>query len=90
MAVRQAKLQGLRDSGNDPFGANWEQSHVSQQAVELLSGEEEIYPKCLWQYRGISINGQGCLSRCSTARLVSRHMSAGMKSGMRNMLPSKN
>ena len=45
VAVRQAKLQGLRDSGNDPFGANWEQSHVSQQAVELLSGEEEIGPE---------------------------------------------
>ena len=41
----RAKLQGLRDSGNDPFGANWEQSHVSQQAVELLSGEEEIGPE---------------------------------------------
>ena len=44
VAVRQAKLQGLRDSGNDPFGANWEQSHVSKQA-ELLSGEEEIGPE---------------------------------------------
>lgn len=45
VAVRQAKLQGLCDSGNDPFKANWEQTHVSQQAIGLLAEDEEIGPE---------------------------------------------
>lgn len=44
-AVRQSKLEGLRQSGNDPFSANWEQTHVSQQAVGLLGEGEETGPE---------------------------------------------
>ena len=44
VAVRQAKLEGLRESGNDPFSENWEQTHVSRQAVNLLPEDEEIGP----------------------------------------------
>ena len=42
VAVRQAKLEGLRESGNDPFLANWEQSHVSSEAVTLLNEDDEL------------------------------------------------
>ena len=42
VAVRQAKLDGLRQAGNDPFASNWEQTHVSSQAVGLLPENEEI------------------------------------------------
>ena len=45
VAVRQAKLVGLRESGNDPFSANWEQTHVSKQAVLLLAEDDEIGPE---------------------------------------------
>jgi len=29
VAVRQAKLDQMRDNGFDPFRANWEQTHTS-------------------------------------------------------------
>ena len=45
VAVRQAKLDGLRQAGNDPFAANWEQTHVSSQAVGLLPENEELGPE---------------------------------------------
>ena len=45
VAVRQSKLKGLRDSGEDPFQANWEQTHISRQAVKLLPDDEETGPE---------------------------------------------
>ena len=45
VAVRQAKLNILRDSGNDPFSANWAQTHVSKQAIGLLDQDEETGPE---------------------------------------------
>ena len=45
VAVRHAKLNGLRDLGNDPFSANWEQTHVSKQAIGLLAEDEETGPE---------------------------------------------
>ena len=45
VAVRQAKLDVLRESGKDPFQANWEQTHASQQAVGMLGEEEELGPE---------------------------------------------
>jgi lysyl-tRNA synthetase class 2 len=45
VAVRQAKLDVLRESGEDPFQANWEQTHASKQAVGMLGEEEELGPE---------------------------------------------
>ena len=41
VAVRKAKLNGLRESGNDPYMANWDQSHTSKEATSLLGSDEE-------------------------------------------------
>ena len=35
----------MRDSENDPFSANWAQTHVSKQAIELLDQDEETGPE---------------------------------------------
>ena len=51
VAVRQAKLSGLRESGNDPFSTNWEQSHVSKQAVGLLGENDKQKTKELIKKR---------------------------------------
>jgi lysyl-tRNA synthetase class 2 len=41
-AVRKAKLEQLRASGEDPFRANWEQTHTSKQCLTILpEGVEE-------------------------------------------------
>ena len=40
MAVRQAKLDQMRENGFDPFRSNWEQSHTSMQAQALLPEED--------------------------------------------------
>ena len=45
VAVRQSKLEALRESGNDPFLANWEQTHVSKEAVSMLGEGEEMGPE---------------------------------------------
>jgi lysyl-tRNA synthetase class 2 len=37
VAVRQAKLDQMRENGNDPFRANWDQTHTSIQAQALLT-----------------------------------------------------
>mgnify|MGYP001418981639 CR=1 FL=1 len=41
VAVRQAKLDQMREHGFDPYRANWEQSHTSLEACGLLPEEEE-------------------------------------------------
>ena len=44
-AVRKAKLDAMLESGDDPFGANVEQSHTSTQAKALLPEDEEEGPE---------------------------------------------
>ena len=45
VAVRQAKLDLMRENGFDPFSSNWEQSHTSLQAQCLLPEEDEEGPE---------------------------------------------
>ena len=45
VAVRQAKLDQMREHGFDPYRANWEQSHTSLEACGLLPEEEEEGPE---------------------------------------------
>ena len=45
VAVRKDKLDKMRESGIDPFRANWDQTHVSKEAVALLPEEEETGPE---------------------------------------------
>ena len=45
VAVRQAKLDQMRENGFDPFSSNWEQSHTSVQAQTLLTEEMEEGPE---------------------------------------------
>ena len=45
VAVRQAKLDLMRENGFDPFSSNWEQSHTSLQAQGLLPEEDEEGPE---------------------------------------------
>ena len=44
-AVRQSKLDHLRESGNDPYRSNWNQSHTSSEALQLLPEELEEGPE---------------------------------------------
>ena len=44
-AVRKAKLDALRDVGEDPFASNCDQSHTSIQAKSLLPEDEEEGPE---------------------------------------------
>ena len=41
VAVRQDKLDRMREAGFDPFRANWDQTHVSSEALALLPEEDE-------------------------------------------------
>ena len=43
-AVRQAKLDQLREAGQDPYRSNWAQTHTSGEALELLPEEDEEGP----------------------------------------------
>src|SRR6056300_45791 len=45
VAVRQAKLSSLSENGQNPFLANWEQTHASSEAIGLLGEEEELGPE---------------------------------------------
>ena len=44
-AVRQSKLDHLRESGNDPYRSNWDQSHTSSEALDLLPEDLEEGPE---------------------------------------------
>ena len=43
-AVRKAKLEAMRHEGIDPFRANWDQTHTSEQAIALYTEDEEKSP----------------------------------------------
>ena len=45
VAVRQAKLIGLCENGQNPFLANWDQTHASCEAIGLLGEGEESGPE---------------------------------------------
>ena len=45
VAVRQAKLDQMRENGFDPFRANWEQTHTSEKAIGLLPEDQEEGPE---------------------------------------------
>ena len=45
VAVRQAKLDQMRENGFDPFRANWEQTHTSEEAIGLLPEDQEEGPE---------------------------------------------
>jgi lysyl-tRNA synthetase class 2 len=45
VAVRQAKLDQMRDNGFDPFRANWEQTHTSLEATGMLPEDQEEGPE---------------------------------------------
>ena len=45
VAVRKGKLARIREIGLDPFRSNWEQSHTSEEALNLLTEEEENGPE---------------------------------------------
>ena len=44
-AVRQAKLDQLREAGQDPYRSNWAQTHTSVEALESLPEEDEEGPE---------------------------------------------
>lgn len=44
-AVRLAKLKALQEAGQDPFRANWDQKHTSQEAIALLPEDKEEGPE---------------------------------------------
>jgi len=43
-AIRKAKLEEMRTKGIDPFYANWDQEHTSEQATALYNEDEEQSP----------------------------------------------
>lgn len=45
VAVRQDKLLRMREEGVDPFRTNWDQTHVSTEAISLLPEDEEQGPE---------------------------------------------
>ena len=45
VAVRKDKLDRMREMGIDPFRSNWDQTHVSIEAVSLLQEDEELGPE---------------------------------------------
>ena len=45
VAVRQDKLLRMREEGLDPFRTNWDQTHVSTEAISLLPEDEEQGPE---------------------------------------------
>ena len=45
VAVRQAKLDQMREVGYDPFRANWDQTHSSVEAKDMLPEDQEEGPE---------------------------------------------
>ena len=81
-AVRQEKLNRLRENGLDPFRANWEQSHTSSEAQALLPEEMEEGPEVsvAGTYRCFSLNGKSIFyKKYWTAREEFSLMSGGTK-----------
>lgn len=45
VAVRQAKLDQMRENGYDPFRVNWDQTHTSEEAKGMLPEDQEEGPE---------------------------------------------
>ncbi len=45
VAVRQAKLDQMRENGFDPFRQNWDQTHTSLEACSLLPENQDEGPE---------------------------------------------
>ena len=45
VAVRQAKLDQMRENGYDPFRVNWDQTHTSEEAKGRLPEDQEEGPE---------------------------------------------
>jgi lysyl-tRNA synthetase class 2 len=58
-AVRQLRLDELRATGQDPFLANWEQTHTSEQAKQLLPEGAEEGPAVSVAGRIVMFNDMG-------------------------------
>jgi len=58
-AVRLEKLAQLRASNQDPFGANWNQSHISSECAKLLPDGVEEGPEVSVAGRIMAINVMG-------------------------------
>jgi lysyl-tRNA synthetase class 2 len=68
-AVRQAKLADMRQAGENPFQANWEQQHTSTEAVGLWIEDEDNSPVASCAGRLIAIRKMG---KASFARILDR------------------
>ncbi|MFO7726220.1 MAG: lysine--tRNA ligase [Oceanipulchritudo sp.] len=68
-AVRQGKLEALRETGIDPFRANWKQTHTSAEAVNAWVEDEEQSPEASCAGRLIAIRKMG---KASFARILDR------------------
>ena len=68
-AVRQGKLEALRETGIDPFRANWKQRHTSAEAVGSWVEDEEQSPEVSCAGRLIAIRKMG---KASFARILDR------------------
>lgn len=68
-AVRKEKLAMLRESGEDPFRANWEQSHVAQDCPGLLPEGVEEGPEVSVAGRIIALRVMG---KASFVKLLDR------------------
>lgn len=68
-AVRKEKLAMLRESGEDPFRANWEQSHVAQDCPSLLPEGVEEGPEVSVAGRIIALRVMG---KASFVKLLDR------------------
>lgn len=58
-AVRLEKLAQLRANGEDPFRANWNQSHISSECVQLLPEGVEEGPEVSVAGRVVAIRVMG-------------------------------
>jgi len=68
-AVRCAKLEDARALGRDPFRANWDQTHTSQEATEAWIEDEENSPEVSCAGRLVAIRKMG---KASFARILDR------------------
>lgn len=64
-AVRKAKLAEIRGAGEDPFAANWEQTHTHEQAIGLWTEEEDetVVASCAGRLVAIRRMGKASFGR---------------------------
>ena len=88
VAVRQAKLDQMRENGSDPFRENWEQTHTSVDAKDLLPEDMEEGPEVSVAGRIVAFRLTGKslpFSRFWTEKGKYSLMSGGMKLEKKNI-----